>query len=67
MSQPAPTTEPDRCSMCTEPPSPAGPVLPIGAEGAAVDMGHEDCFRRAQDATRAAFRAGRPVGGRVRA
>lgn len=55
MSQPAPTAEP-RCGMCTEPPSPAGPVMPIGPGGEYVDMGHEACFRAAAQDARAGAR-----------
>lgn len=61
MSEPAQPPEPVRCQMCTEPPSPRGPVLQIGPDDAAVDMGHPVCF------TRARYMATEPDRARVRA
>lgn len=60
MSEPQPP-EPDRCEMCTEPPSGSGPVLRVGPDDKNVDMGHEDCFPQA----RAAVRAARPAPARA--
>lgn len=54
------------CGMCMEPPSRSGPILPLGPDGENVDMGHEDCFRLAEQAVRAACRAAQEPG-RVRA
>jgi hypothetical protein len=65
MTEPAQPPGPARCEMCSEPPSPAGPVLPIGPDGKYVDVGHmgpaygyTNCFRVAGEEVRAKGAAG---------
>lgn len=70
MSEPSVIPEPERCEMCTEPPSDDGPILRFGPDDAAVDMGHtglDNCFRRACEDVRTGHRAAHPIGTSVRA